>query len=122
MTDLRTQLPAFEAAARRILRPRRRLTLVPVRRPALCHPTREHFSRGLCRGCYEHHRWNGTLADFPRANLPTDDFAADYALLRSEGYTRAQCAERLGMRRGTVDKAYGRAVAAGLLTPDRRTA
>jgi DNA-binding transcriptional regulator LsrR (DeoR family) len=50
------------------------------------------------------------------------DFVADYELLRSEGYTRRQIAERLGMTRAAVDRAYHRAVRDGALTPDRRTA
>lgn len=50
----------------------------------------------------------------------TDDFAADYRMLRAEGYTRTQIAERLGMKRASVDKAYIRAVQAQLITPDRK--
>lgn len=120
MTDLRDQLADFEAAARRLLQPRR-LVLVHAK-PARCHPNREHFARGLCRGCYDHRRGAGTLHDHPRNCRPLGDFVADYQMLRSEGYTRTQIAHRLRMRRNTVDAAYRRAVVAGALTPDRRTA
>lgn len=139
MTGLRDQLADFEAAARRPL-----VDLIteyvypdeladkiaqailaagwtPPGRPA-CHPNRELFARSLCKDCYDYHRRHDTLAHHPRKQRPTADFAADYQLLRSEGHTRRQIAERLGMRRNTVDAAYARAVRRGLLTPDRRTA
>ena len=122
MTDLRDQLADFDAAARRLLTPARPLLVLVRPSPATCHPGREHFARGLCRGCYEYHRYHGTLHDHPRIKRPTSHFAADYALLRAEGYTRTQIAERLAMRRNTVDAAYRRAVRAGALTPDRRPA
>jgi hypothetical protein len=122
MTDLRDQLADFDAAARRLLnKGRGRLALVHET-PARCHPARLSYGRGLCRGCYDHHRGTGTLDAFPRVNRTTADFAADYELLRSQGYTRRQMAERLGMARNTVDAAYRRAVNVGALTPDRRTA
>lgn len=121
MTDLRDQLADFDAAARRLLnRGRGRLALVHET-PAHCHPARETYGRTLCRGCYDHHRARGSLDQFPRARRPMADFAADYTLLRSEGYTRRQIAQRLGMVRNTLDAAVRRAVAAGALTPDRRT-
>lgn len=122
MTDLRDQLTDFETAARRLLnKGRGRLALVHET-PARCHPTRLSYGRGLCRGCYDHHRQRGSLHAFPRTNRPTTEFAADYDLLRSEGYSRKDIALRLGMTRNTVDAAYRRAVAAGALTPDRRSA
>jgi hypothetical protein len=123
VTDLRDQLADFEAAARRLLTTPARTRLVVVHaRPATCHPDRPYFARTLCTGCYDHHRRRGTLDRFPQQQRPAGHFAADYALLRSEGYTRRQIAERLGMRRNSVDAAYRRAVRAGALTPDRRTA
>lgn len=122
MTDLRDQLADFEAAARRLLRPGRGRFVLVHETPARCHPAREVYGRTLCRGCYDHHRGAGTLDNYPRAKRALTDFAADYDLLRTEGYTRTQIAARLGMRRNTVDAAYRRALAAGLITPDRRTA
>jgi CRP-like cAMP-binding protein len=124
MTDLRDQLPAFEDAARRLLhRPARRLVLVNAR-PANCHPDRPVNARGLCHSCYHRHRQQGTLDHYPtkRTLRFRVDFVADYVLLRSEGYTRRQIAERLGMTYPGVTNAYLRAVRAGALTPDRRTA
>jgi hypothetical protein len=120
--DLRDHTAAFDAAARRILdQPRPRLVVVHAR-PATCHPDRPVDARGLCEPCYGYHRNRGTLDQFPSKQRTRDEFVADYQLLRSEGYTRTQMAERLGMRRNTLDAAYRRAVKAGALTPDRRTA
>lgn len=90
--------------------------------PATCHPLRPNVGRGLCGGCYEHHRRVGTIDQYPRAKRLTADFAEDYAHLRAQGLGRERIAARLGMRRNSVDRAYLRAVRAGVLEPDRRTA
>lgn len=121
MTDLRDQLADFEAAARRLLTRPRRLALVHAN-PARCHPDRPVQARGLCGPCYQTAWANGTLDQHPplRTQRALEDFAADYQLLRSEGYTRAQIAERLGMKYPAVTRAYGRAVKRRLITPDRR--
>jgi hypothetical protein len=125
VTDLRDQLADFDAAARRLLNqpPRPRLVAVHAR-PANCHPDRPVNARGLCDSCYEAHWKAGTLAQFPtrRTGRSQADFIADYELLRSEGYTRRHIAERLGMTYFGVCAAYRRAVQAGALTPDRRSA
>lgn len=133
MTDLRDQLADFEAAARRLTAkpaPRssqaleqRALVLVHAR-PATCHPDRPVNARGLCDSCYEMHWRARTLDQFPTKRIQRFrvDFIADYQLLRSEGHTRAQIAVRLGMSRNALDRAVQRAVRAGDLTPDRRTA
>jgi CRP-like cAMP-binding protein len=121
MTDLRDQLADFEAAARRLLdQPRPRLALVHAR-PAPCHPDRPVLARGLCRRCYQLAWLRGTLPDVRRVRR-RPEFVADYELLRSEGYTRQQIADRMGMTYHGVTQAYLRAVRAGVLTPDRRTA
>jgi hypothetical protein len=119
MTDLREHIQEFDAAARRILQAPP-LPLVHAR-PAPWHPTRPHRAQGLCDSCY-------TTA-WHRGQLPTHrpirhaaDFAADYELLRDEGYTRRQIAERMRMTYSAVTQAYRRAVKADLLTPDRRRA
>jgi CRP-like cAMP-binding protein len=124
VTDLRDQLADFEAAARRLLTTTpRRLVLVHVK-PATCHPERPVNARGLCYSCYQTHWQNGTLDQFPtkRRQRTRADFVADYELLRSEGYPRRVIADRLGMQPEAVHRAYSRAVRAGALTPDRRTA
>lgn len=120
MIDLRDQLAAFEAAARRLLKRRPRLTLVHAR-PASCHPDRPALARGLCSPCYQL-AWRCDRLPDKRATRSRAEFIADYELLRSEGYTRRQIAERLRMSYDGVCAAYGRAVRAGDLTPDRRTA
>jgi hypothetical protein len=123
VTDLRDQLADFEAAARRLLAQPRRLVLVHAQ-PAQCHPGRPVNARGLCDSCYQTHHRAGTLDQFPiqRNQRRRVEFIADYELLRSEGYSRAQIAARLGMTRNAVDRAVQRAVAAGDLEPDRRSA
>lgn len=61
-----------------------------------------------------------TASTRPRYKIA--DFAEEYAHFRSYGLNRNRIAERLGITRHAVDQAYLRAVRAGLLTPDRRTA
>lgn len=87
-------------------------------RPASCHPERPLRARGLCDTCYDRHHKAGTLQAFPleRPQRSRADFIADFDLLRSEGYTLAQIADRLGMKYKTVHAAYSRAVAAGAIT------
>lgn len=122
MTDLRDQLADFEAAARRLLA-RRRLVLVHAR-PATCHPGRPVNARGLCDSCYETHWKAKTLDQFPtkRTQRFRADFLAEYRHLSRYGLTRTEIAQRLGMTRNAVDAAVRRAVKAGDLEPDRRTA
>lgn len=121
MTDLRDRIGEFEAAARRLLaaQPRPRLVLVHAR-PARCHPARALLARGLCRKCYQLRWARGEFVDTRPRRRP--EFVADYEMLRSEGYTRRQIAERLGYTRRGLDQAYYRAVKAGELTRDRRLA
>lgn len=121
--DLRDHLAAFEAAARRILSDQHRPRLVLVcARPAACHPERPVSARGLCHSCYNRAWRTGSLDMHPAAQRAQADFVADYELLRAEGHTRRQIADRLGMTYAAVTAAYGRAVAAGVLSPDRRAA
>ncbi|GIE35918.1 hypothetical protein Ait01nite_089630 [Actinoplanes italicus] len=97
---------------------------VIIAKAATCHPDRPGNTRGLCKSCYTLAHRNGTLAKHPcsRTIRTQADFVADYELLRSEGYTRHQIAERLGMRYTAVTTAYLNAVRAGLLTRDRTRA
>jgi hypothetical protein len=106
VTDLRDQLGAFDAAARR----------------PTCHPERRHKARGLCLGCYEHHMDAGTLDQFPRITRTPGDVIPRYATLRAAGRSRRYIARTLGITVEALNKHYYRAVAAGALTPDRRSA
>lgn len=115
MTDLRDQLPAFEAAARRLLN-HERLVLV---RAATCHPERPEAARRLCRSCYNQEWSAGRLPNLRRIRRRVD-FIPDYELLRSEGHSRRQIAERMGVSVNAVTQAYLRAVRAGDLEPDRK--
>lgn len=123
MTDLRDHLADFEAAAQRLLAAppvRPKLTLVHAR-PARCHPDRPVLARGLCRNCYGF-LWRTDQLEDLRAVRRRADFVADYEMLRDQGYTRRQIAQRLGMTYDGCSAAYRRAVRAGELTPDRRPA
>lgn len=110
------------AAATQLLRPALPAGyVVAIARAATCHPNRPANGRGLCRSCWTAAQRNGTLQQHARTRTirTQAEFVADYELLRSEGYTRRQIAERLGMRYDAVTRAYGEAVRKGVLTPDR---
>lgn len=82
-----------------------------------CHPNRRHHARGLCDNCYPVIRRRHRLADYPPVVRSREAFLEDYTLLRSEGHTRGQIAERLGLTRGAVDQAISRARRAGVEVP-----
>lgn len=65
--------------------------------------------RGLCPACYCRENANGTLADWPRTTRTRDDVLDDWVILRAQGYTRRQAAERLGMTLAAFDGAIYRA-------------
>lgn len=123
MTDLRDRLDEFEAAAARLTsrvvsrQPGLRLVWAV---PAGCHRDRPMRAQGLCGSCYTM-AWNHGRLPEKQSHRKRIDFVADYVMLRSEGYTRRQIAERLRMSYTAVTNAYRRAVRAGLLTADRRT-
>lgn len=72
-----------------------------------------HAGRGLCEGCYERKWRSGRLADFPAQLRPRAEVMEEWELLRSEGYTKRQAAERLGMTFAAFDRAFHRARKAG---------
>ena len=64
--------------------------------------------RRLCGTCYERHRYHGTVDRFQRTTWINDELIAEWEWLASEGYTRAQAAERLGMSKKRLEKAIER--------------
>jgi hypothetical protein len=66
-------------------------------------------ARRLCNTCSFWAYANRTHIDFPRVNRSTEELMADYHLLRSEGHTDRQIAERLGMKLGSLRRALQRA-------------
>ncbi|MBB4935678.1 ribosomal protein L13E [Lipingzhangella halophila] len=92
---------------------------------ACCGRTGPHIGRGLIRTCHTRHSANGTLHRWPlnphRAPNGTTTYqlrsptalgrAEDYAELRSQGLTRVEAAERLGVTIRTASRyqAYLRA-------------
>lgn len=85
-------------------------TVPPRHRPA---GVLAHGSRGLCTTCRHHARVNGTIGEFERINRSRDDVLDDWVVLRRQGYSRRQAAERIGMRFAALDRAIQRARRAG---------
>ena len=71
-----------------------------------------HAGRGLCGSCY-HRLTPDERLDYPRTQMSRDELLEEWELLRSEGCTQRQAAERLGMAYATFDRALLRARAAG---------
>jgi hypothetical protein len=69
--------------------------------------------RGMCRLCYDVTRNNGTVIDFAPILRPRDEVMHEWDLLRGEGYTKRQAAERLGMTWEAFDRTFHRARRAG---------
>lgn len=74
-----------------------------------CHPDQPYAARFRCERCYDRARKRRALIDLPRITRSADELLDDYALLRSEGYTRLQIAERLGIDVRALDQALYRA-------------
>ena len=74
---------------------------------------RYHQGRGLCNFCRSGVLKRGTLADHERRTRTRDEVMAEWELLRDEGLSKAQAAERLGMAFKTFETAYTRARRAG---------
>lgn len=82
--------------------------IVPRRHRPL-NGARRHAGRGLCDPCRNETRATGDLPDFERATRTRDELLDEWVLLRSEGYTLRQAAERLGMTYPAFERAYYRA-------------
>jgi hypothetical protein len=82
--------------------------LVPVRTAGQA-GWRRHAGRGLCDSCRSRARANGELIDFERFTRSRDELLDEWVLLRAEGYTMRQAAERLGMAYTAFERAYYRA-------------
>jgi len=74
-----------------------------------------HCARGLCSRCWFRSNDDGTLIDYPRATMSRAELLEDFRLLREQGLDRRQIAERLGMRKGSLNQALRRAELAGAL-------
>lgn len=69
-----------------------------------CARARKVEARSLCGSCYTTAWREGELIDYPRKSLTRDEFIEEFELLRDQGFNRAQIAERLGMKRNTLDQ------------------
>lgn len=72
-------------------------------------PASRHIGRGLCSGCYDAHAYRGLHVDFERRTRSRDDVLSEWQLLRSEGHSKRQVAERLGMNLAAFNRALQRA-------------
>lgn len=85
--------------------------MVSMRAPVKPEGHNEHRGRGYCSRCYfrrKHlNRWDGP-APGPRY-WKASELAAEYELLRLDGCTRDQAAERLGVKSSSIYTAVSRA-------------
>jgi hypothetical protein len=89
-----------------------------------------HAARGLCLPCWQTAKKTGQLPDIPRLTRTRDELLDDYVILRGEGYTWRQCAQKLDMTYPAFERALlrarhdgdPRAARAGEGFPQRRVA
>lgn len=72
-----------------------------------CHWRRPTAGRGLCRACYADPTITINYPD--RRGIPSADLLDDWDMLRRDGYTLRQAAERLGITYAALDQALVRA-------------
>lgn len=91
-------------------------------------PRRAGLRRGLCRPCYRLLLPTGGLEEFPllarSAPWPSELLLSEWEFLAGQGFTRAQAAERLRVKRDTLDRAIERAARLSVtvsLDQDRRS-
>lgn len=53
--------------------------------------------RGLCVRCWGAAKGEGALIDFERKNRPVSETLLEWAMLKQQGYSVAQAADRLGL-------------------------
>ena len=82
--------------------------------------TRSYTGRGLCTTCYHRARKDGTIFDFERQVWPADELLDEWVLLRDDGYSVRQAAERIGVTWVALDRATARAKRAGDPRGERR--
>lgn len=80
------------------------------------------IGRGLCCACYRRAQREGTLDDYERTFRPREEMLEDWELLRSDGYTVANAAPRMGMTCAALEKALRRAERDGDPRAGRRAA
>ena len=76
---------------------------------ASCKRDRQVWARGLCTSCYPRHLAAGTHVDFERRNRPRSELLEEWEMLRAQGLSRRQAAERLGMKDDSLYAALRRA-------------
>lgn len=77
-------------------------------------PTQDRIAyRGLGNCCVAKVIHAGNLADYPRQTRSRDDLLDEWEMLRPQGFTYGQAAERLGMTRDALERGIQRGRAAG---------
>lgn len=69
-------------------------------------------ARGLCSGCYSTIQQAGKLADYERITRSNRELLTEWAMLKQQGYSIAQAADRLGVTRDAIEAAMKRRRAA----------
>lgn len=64
--------------------------------------------RGLCGRCYNLVRGTDEMFDYPRETVPSDMVWDEWCLLRSQGFTKREVAQKLGMTYAALDRALCR--------------
>ena len=72
-----------------------------------------HRARGLCSRCHSAFQYTGELIAFERLTRTRDELLEDWELLRAQGLTRRQAAERMRMPYLSFNRALQRARAGG---------
>lgn len=70
---------------------------------------RFHAGRNLCQVCMRAVAYNGTIGDYERRTWTNDELLAEAGLLMDAGASRAQAAERLGIKDSSLRTAISRA-------------
>jgi hypothetical protein len=67
-----------------------------------------HSARYLCAGCYSWAEYHDVLGDYPPVKRQAAEIAEEYEFLAQQGLSRDQIAERLGLKRKSMERALCR--------------
>lgn len=67
-----------------------------------------HSARGLCAGCYSWATYHGKLAEFPKLQRTAASVVEEREFLAAQGLRDDEIAQRLGMKRASMERALYR--------------